>query len=358
MDKENKKTKVVAVFILIVAVVLGVSVRYSEKRYGTPENDVATTTTESSTTSSEAETKSSTEDTEANEAGELDENGMTAAQREEWQAALTTSYDVEDADISIASDEGAQQKKIGNYYVNYDGAYATSGSIFVNDIKVNMIIYNDGDENDIKGYVIAYPILSGVEKPTTIDQCKAILSELIPSGNGYEAFWEETDNFFIRLVSGYSQNDSAAVMVYTFVPKRTEEANIYQLVVSASKSGTTITPISEQSFDSIANTLAEAASDSEIFTTDYDEVKESLVDIAYYETSSSENLGDMQGLAASHRNYLMKVYGTTDLDSLTADEIDELYWKFSDPQGYAEYQYYENGIGELDEDGNVIIPSD
>lgn len=259
------------------------------------------------------------------------------------------------ADISVSDDTGSQEKKIGGYYVTYDGSYATSGTIMIDDLKINMIIYNDGNEDDVKGYFIAYPVMENVEKPTTIEQAQYILSEYIPAGTGYMSTWEETANFFIRMLSGYSTDDSAGIIQYTLVPKRTEEGNIYQVTLSASKSGTTITPISEKSFKSAMGALSEAASDSKIFTMDYDDVKESLVDIAYYETSTSDSAGDLASLKKAHRNYLEKVYGTYDLDSLTEEEIDEAYWKFSDPRGYAEYQYYENGIGELDEDGNVIV---
>lgn len=325
----------------------------SDARIGNSEaTEASTETATESATESATEAGSET----AEEAEEVDENGFTEEEKEAYINAANSTFDDNiEKDISIADDVGEQQKKIGNYYVDYNGSYATSGMILLDTYRINMIIYNDGSEDDVKGYVLAYPLMENMEKPTTVEQCQSILSELIPAGTGFSAVWEETDQFFIRMLSGYSADESASVISYIFVPKRIEEGNVYQVILTASKSGSTITPISEESFNSAVNMIADAVSDSKIFTTDYESVKESLVDVAYYETSTSDSVGGLTELAKAHRNYLETVYGTTDLDSLTEEEIDEAYWKYMDPRGYAEYQYYENGIGELDEDGNVVV---
>lgn len=312
-----------------------------------PSKDEASEAAETAAT--EASTEAATEEP-------VDENGFTEAEKQEYiEASHATFGDDVEKDISITDDKGEKELKIGNYYVDYNGSYATSGTIMISDYRIPMVMYNDGDEDDIKGFFLAYPIMENVEKPTTIDQCKSILSEYIPAGTGYSSVWEETDAFFIRLLSGYSTDDSAGIMSYTFVPKRIEEGNIYQIILSASKSGDTITPISEESFNSAVGAIKEAVNDSEIFLTDYDEVKDALINIAYFETSTSDSVGSIAELAQAHLNYLQQVYGTTDLSTLTDEEIDELYWKYTDPRGYAEYQYYENGIGELDENGNVVV---
>lgn len=358
MKNSSVKNTIIVILSFVALVVLIATGIIRARAVNKANERAAEVTAEETTETTEGENKELGGAAEASteEAEPVDENGFTAAQKEEYIKASQATFDDDvTKEISVNDDKGDQERKIGNYYVKYNGSYATSGSILLDTYKINMIIYNDGNKDDIKGYIIAYPLMENMEKPETIEQCQSILSEYIPAGTGVASAWEETDNFFIRMLSGYSSADSAGVITYTFVPKRIEEGNIYQVIFSASKSGTTITPISKESFASAVDAIHDAVSDSKIFVDDYDSIKESLVDIAYYETSTTDSLGGITELAAAHRNYLETVYGTTDLDSLTEEEIEEKYWKYNDPRGYAEYQYYENGIGELDEDGNVIV---
>lgn len=356
MDKKVSK-KMIAILaiaffalVFIINMILGKITDKVDEKMSTLEEAVAEST--------EAD-ESTAEDTVATEEDKnktVGQTGLTEEEFQEYKDAAKATLNGE-AEVTINDGEGEKETRIGSYTVDYDGSYASFGTINVAEegITSKMVVYNDGDSNDVKGYFIAYPFMENVVKPTTIGQCKSILSELIPDGSGIESEWEEGDSFFVRKISGYSKDDNAAVIAYTLVPKSVGEGNIYQIIYTASKSDNTITPISEESFNSARDAVIAAVDDVELFETDYETTKEELKDIAYYETAATDSLGGIKDLKDAHKAYLEEVYGTTDVDSLTDEEKYERYWKYMDPTGYAEYQYYENGIGELNEEGEVVL---
>lgn len=264
----------------------------------------------------------------------VDTAGMTTKERNKAAALLAS-------DIYLDSKQGSQHTNIGKIRVEYNSDYATGASLKVDGITMDAVLYNDGNQDDLKGVIGNIPLFVGIKKPDTTDQCKAILDEYIPDGTGRTAEWEEIDGFFIRKFSGYDTDDSCGVICYTVIPKTNSDTNLYVIVLTASKADTTITPLSEDSFHSMVDPVAALVPNSKLLITDYETAAKELKDIAYYETSNGESIGGLYELKQAARSWSEKVYGTDDPNTLTEEERKNKYWQYVDPEGYKEAQYYD-----------------
>lgn len=341
-NKVTKKTVVIvgAIFLLIVFLLSFLFTRLDKKL--NQMNNSAEETTESteetpSASNSQDNENSSSEDTEA--AVEpvtegIDSTGMTTSERNKTAALIAS-------DVSISDKEGDQKVNIGNLRVSYNSGYATSASLTVSGLTMNAVLYNDGNEDDLKGVIGNIPIFAGITAPNTTEQCQTILEEYIPDGAGRTAEWEESGNYFVRKFSGYDSDDSCGVICYTIMPKVNGESNVYTVVLAASKADGVITPLSEDSFHSMIDPVAEIVPESTLVNTDYESTVKELKDIAYYETANGETIGGLYKLREAARSWNETVFGTDDPSTLTEEERAEKYWQYSDPEGYNEAKYYE-----------------
>lgn len=303
----------------------------------------------------EGDTENSIESDDERIAKALEEKGIS---QEDWDAyiyAKSFSYSDEDVTVQANTKKGTQTLKFGLYDVTFDDSFAKNISFIVDRTTIEAIVYNDGNDDDVKGYFIGYPIMDlDNGRPETIDDAKRAVGELIAAGSGIKAEWEETDGYFVRKCTGYSSNDKAGVIYYTIIPKRVDDNYLYQIILTASKSGDKITFISEKSFDSAMKSIAEGLSDSELFETDYDKTVEELDEVTYYETATFEGTSSLTDLMKAHRQYLLDVYGTTDVDSLTEEEQAELFWKYMDEEGYEEEQEHQKEVKAAEEKAKKI----
>lgn len=252
---------------------------------------------------------------------------------------------LEEGAIEIDSNSGETYKKIGNFTIKFNADNAISGSLTLDDYTADVVLYNDGNEDDLKSVIAAIPAFKNAETPSTIETCQDILGEYIPDGTGTTAEWEETTYYYIRKVSGYDTDDKCAVICYALVPKNKSDDNVYFIVLTASKADDVITPLSEESYNSMLDPVKDFVTDSTLLPESYDAAKKELKDLAYYETSNGEAMGGLYQLRKWAKEYEESVYGEN-ADELTEDEKKELFWKHIDQEGYEETQAKENEVVE------------
>lgn len=351
MDKKLTKKQIIiiivvaAIAIIIANILIGKGLDKASKYF---QEDTAETTTETAEEAGEAKTADATitETEEEDEPTRAEELGVT---QEEYDAYVDSGNaffpEGTTGEVNVYDKDGLQQTTIGNYTVTYDGSYASNGDISFSyeDLSIDMLVYDDGDKNDTKAFFMAYPVMGNKFRPESIDAAKAVVTELVTEGAGTTSEWEETNNFFIRKYSGYDSNDLAAVIYYTLVPKKMTDENIYQIIFAASKAGTTITPVSEDSYNSIMDAVKEDVKDSKLIHLNYDALKADLNDIAFYESADNTD-SSLKALQDAYKTYLIDTYGTTDIDSLTEEEKELAEWKATDYEGYKEYMLYEKGV--------------
>lgn len=361
MDKKltKKMAILISLFFLLILFLLSFLLTRIDKKMNQTE-DSTTQTTETSiepdtenvdNASSESDAASDTASTEE----VIDSTGMTTGERDKTAALMAS-------DVYLSDKEGDQKTDVGNLSISFNSDYAMSASLTVSGLKMDAVLYNDGNEDDLKGVIGNVPLFAGITAPSTIEQCQEILEEYIPDGTGQTAEWEESDNYFIRKFSGYDTADSCGVICYTIVPKKNKDSNVYVAVLAASKADTTITPISEESFHSMIDPIAEMVPESTLVNTDYASSMEELKDVTYYETATGESFGGLYELREAARDWNETVYGTDDPSTLTEEERKEKYWKYSDPEGYREAKYYAAEQKKEEQkaatEGNIKIVSD
>ena len=343
MDKKLTKKMAVVIGLLFLLIIFLMSFLLTkiDKKINQAENSAVETTedsgkegTESNSQSTDSAAEDSTEATEQSSEKMIDTTGMTTGERDK-AVALTA------ADVYLSDKEGEQKSKIGNLSVSFNSNYAASASLTVSGLTMDAVLYNDGNDEDLKGVIGNIPLFAGITAPSSTEQCQTILEEYIPDGTGRTTEWEECGDYFIRKFSGYDTNDSCGVICYTIMPKKNSDSNMYVAVLAASKADPTITPLSEESFNSMIDPIAEIVPDSTLVNTDYESTVQELKDIAYYETANGESFGGLYELRKAARSWNEAVYGTDDPSTLTEEEQKEKYWEYNDPEGYNEVKYYE-----------------
>lgn len=350
MDKKLTKkmaARILVVFILVMGLIFLLLSKIDHHMQAS--SDASTeAATEENTGSSDTDTKNNTvalggaddlSDESSSAAssndGTMNLAGMSTEERNKTAALMAS-------DIFIDTKQGAQSNDIGKLSIRFDSDYAYGASLSVSGITMDAVLYHDGDQNDLKGLVGNIPLFQNVSAPDSVDQCKKILEEYIPDGTGKTSEWEEADGYFIRKISGYDNDDSCSVVYYAIVPKKQGDPNVYTIVLSASKADDIITPLSEKSFHSMVDPVAELVPDSKLINTDYKSSVSELKDIAYYETAKEdETFSGLYQLRKAARNWTETVYGTDDPSTLTEEERKDKYWQYIDPEGYREAKYYE-----------------
>lgn len=337
----KKMALIIGLFFLLIIFLISFLLTRIDKKINEVESSAAETTemsdgveASSSSQNADASTKDSTEATDQTSEETIDTTGMTTGERDK-AAALAA------ADMYLSEKEGDQKSKIGNLSISFNSDYAMSASLTVSGLTMDAVLYNDGNDEDLKGVIGNIPLFTGMTTPSTTEQCQTILEEYIPDGTGRTSEWEECGDYFIRKFSGYDSDDNCSVICYTIMPKTNQESNVYVAVLAASKADDVITPLSEESFNSMINPIAEIVPDSTLVNTDYESTVQELKDIAYYETANGESFGGLYELRQAARDWNETVYGTDDPSSLTEEERKEKYWKYSDKEGYNEAKYYE-----------------
>lgn len=352
MDEKITKKKVVIIVIVVVtaSVLFGF---FIDNLFNKAEDNLATmqAETEKEEDSEQAGTEdenTAETDTEDVLAKQAEEVGVTKEELQEYFDSSNGHYpEGTEGEVEIFDEEGHHDQKVGNYSITYDGSYASYGNISIpsENIDIDMVVYDDGNKDDVKGYFIAYPFFDGInQRPSSIVNAQRALSELIPENGKNSYDWEETTKFYIRKYSTYDTDQSCAIVNYTLVPKQTTEDNVYQLTFMASKSNDKTTVISEESFNSIIDPIKNDIKDSTLIHINYKDLREDLVNIAFFESADDDDDSGLRALKNANYAYLMRVYGTIDLDSLSDEQKKELEWKYNDYEGYKEYMYYEKGI--------------
>lgn len=258
--------------------------------------------------------------------GNQDNSGSTETETSEDEVVF--GFDTE----STAMQTGSIQ--IGNVTVEYLTEDATAGEGSVNQETMNSILFHDGTEGDLKGYMFAVSVDMGGVTIDTVEEAQDSVGEYIPDGSGIAYAWEETENTFVRKTEGYDNEAEGAYLFYTIVPKDgTWDDNLYSIVVTAYEGDN----IKESSYESMLQPMQEYIPDSALLSLSYEDACAELEEVLKNKTATGASMGGLDELREAHSQWLYDVYGVEseeELDALTEEEKADRLWRYRDPVGY------------------------
>ena len=239
---------------------------------------------------------------------------------------------------------------IGNLTVVFRSEDAKYGIGEVNGKQMDSIIFHDGVEDDMKGYMFAFQV-DREANIDTVEEAQDSVSEYIPGGSGISYEWEETEDSFVRKVSGYDNEAEGAFIFYTVVPKYADwDRNLYSIIVTGYENDL----IKESSYNSMMDAVFGYLPDSSLLSMAYKDAAVELKQILKNKSATGDSLGGLQELGDSHTKWIQDVYGVKneeELEVLSEEEKADLLWKYKDPVGYK--QAHGETAGEAQEDGNT-----
>lgn len=258
--------------------------------------------------------------------GNQDNSGRTETENSEDEVVF--GFDTE---VTATQTSSIQ---IGNITVKYLTENATAGEGSVNQETMNSILFHDGTEGDLKGYMFAVSVDMGGVTVDTVEEAQDSVGEYIPAGSGIAYAWEETENAFVRKTEGYDNEAEGAYLFYTIVPKDgTWDNNLYSIVVTAYEGDN----IKESSYNSMLHPLQDYIPDSALLSLSYEDACAELEDVLKNKTATGSSMGGLDELREAHSQWLYDVYGVEsekELDALSEEEKADRLWRYRDPVGY------------------------
>lgn len=235
--------------------------------------------------------------------------------------------------------------KIGNITINYntgDAAVATGSAAGA---RVSSLLFNDGNELDIKGYIFAVEAFQEDKVLQTLDDAKACVGEYLPAGSGVSSEWETTKDFFCRKAVGYDAESQAAFYYISIVPKNSAMDRYMYSIILIKNNGTE--NIKKSSFRSITQPMKTYIPGSNFLCASYDTICNELDEVLLNKSATGDTMGGLSELRLASEQWYYDVFGVDDIDSYNAlsdEEKSERYWKYKDPVGYSQAKRIENSL--------------
>lgn len=245
-------------------------------------------------------------------------------------------------DVSLEfHEEGSSsisETQIGSVTVKFHTDDAMVGEGTVLGEQMDSILFHDGIEEDMKGYMFATKVDYDGGTIDSIEAAQSAVSEYIPAGSGITSNWEETEEYFIRKATGYDNEADGAFIFYTVIPKSDRSDPFFYSIVAV---GYENDLIKESSYDSMMDAMYGHIPDSSLLDLTYDEACMELEEALYNQSGAGEKLG-MNGvdeLRDANMQWYHDVYGVDSMEeyeAMSEEEKKERYWKYKDPVGYAQ----------------------
>lgn len=328
--KIEKPVKTVLIILLIICIVVPLisSLISNFIRNSNQGGELSQTQEEEQETPGEGTTDGDTDTAQggSQSSGNQDNSGSTETETSEEE--MVFGFDTESTAIQTGSIQ------IGNITVEYLTEDATAGEGSINQETMNSILFHDGTEGDLKGYMFAVSVdMSGVTIDT-VEEAQDSVGEYIPDGSGIAYAWEETGNAFIRKTEGYDNAAEGAYLFYTIVPKDgTWDDNLYSIVVTAYEGDN----IKKSSYESMLQPVQDYIPDSALLSLGYEDACAELEEVLKNKTATGTSMGGLDELQEAHSQWLYDVYGVEseeELDALSEEEKADRLWRYRDPVGY------------------------
>lgn len=328
--KIEKPVKTVLIILLIICIIVPLisSLISSLGRNNSQDGEPSQTQEEEQETPGEGTTSgdADTAQGDSQSSGNQDNSGSTETETSDDEVVF--GFDTE----STAMQTGSIQ--IGNVTVEYLTEDATAGEGSVNQETMNSILFHDGTEGDLKGYMFAVSVDMGGVTIDTVEEAQDSVGEYIPDGSGIAYAWEETENAFVRKTEGYDNEAEGAYLFYTIVPKDgTWDDNLYSIVVTAYEGDN----IKESSYNSMLHPVQDYIPDSALLSLSYEDACAELEEVLKNKTATGASMGGLDELRDAHSQWLYDVYGVEseeELDALSEEEKADRLWRYRDPVGY------------------------
>ena len=328
--KIEKPVKTVLIILLIICIIVPLisSLISSLGRNNSQDGEPSQTQEEEQETPGEGTTSgdADTAQGDSQSSGNQDNSGSTETETSDDEVVF--GFDTE----STAMQTGSIQ--IGNVTVEYLTEDATAGEGSVNQETMNSILFHDGTEGDLKGYMFAVSVDMGGVTNDTVEEAQDSVGEYIPVGSGIAYAWEETENAFVRKTEGYDNEAEGAYLFYTIVPKDgTWDDNLYSIVVTAYEGDN----IKESSYNSMLHPVQDYIPDSALLSLSYEDACAELEEVLKNKTATGASMGGLDELRDAHSQWLYDVYGVEseeELDALSEEEKADRLWRYRDPVGY------------------------
>ena len=328
--KIEKPVKTVLIILLIICIIVPLisSLISSLGRNNSQDGEPSQTQEEEQETPGEGTTSgdADTAQGDSQSSGNQDNSGSTETETSDDEVVF--GFDTE----STAMQTGSIQ--IGNVTVEYLTEDATAGEGSVNQETMNSILFHDGTEGDLKGYMFAVSVDMGGVTIDTVEEAQDSVGEYIPDGSGIAYAWEETENAFVRKTEGYDNEAEGAYLFYTIVPKDgTWDDNLYSIVVTAYEGDN----IKESSYNSMLHPVQDYIPDSALLSLSYEDACAELEEVLKNKTATGASMGGLDELRDAHSQWLYDVYvveSEEELDALSEEEKADRLWRYRDPVGY------------------------
>ena len=331
---KNKKIErpILVTFICIVAICAVISII----QIIFPSRDRKASTSEEASQTEEVSQEEPMESQPASGSGSSNSTDSQAGSDEESAEGSTgedVSLEFREEDFSSIS-----ETQIGSVTVKFHTDDAMVGEGTVLGEQMDSILFHDGIEEDMKGYMFATKVDYDGGTIDSIEAAQSAVSEYIPAGSGITSNWEETEEYFIRKATGYDNEADGAFIFYTVIPKSDRSDPFFYSIVAV---GYENDLIKESSYDSMMDAMYGHIPDSSLLDLTYDEACTELEEALYNQSGAGEKLG-MNGvdeLREANMQWYHDVYGVDSMEeyeAMSEEEKKERYWKYKDPVGYAQ----------------------
>ena len=325
MRKKKLKKPVTTVVIIVVLICILVPVVSGL----IPNKNSGNTQTGSTEPSTEAEA-------EGTQSPAQQSSGSSAGQENGAETAKSSSRKLPDVSMTFSAEDTSYMAdiQIGKVTVHFRSEDAEAGIGTVGNQKMTSILFHDGIQDDLKGYMFAFNADRDDVTIDTVEEAQDSVGEYIPGGSGIAYAWEETEDAFVRRTAGYDSEAEGAYLFFTIVPKTADwDPYFYSIVITAYEGDA----IKESSYRSMMDAVSEYIPDSVLLSLSYEEACSQLDQILTDKTATGERMGGLDELESAHEQWLYDVYGVhseEELNAMSEEEKADKIWKYKDPVGY------------------------
>lgn len=315
---KNKKIErpILVTFICIVAICAVISII----QIIFPSRERKASTSEEASQTEEVSQEEPMESQPASGSGSSNSTDSQAGSDEESAEGSTgedVSLEFREEDFSSIS-----ETQIGSVTVKFHTDDAMVGEGTVLGEQMDSILFHDGIEEDMKGYMFATKVDYDGGTIDSIEAAQSSVSEYIPAGSGITSNWEETEEYFIRKATGYDNEADGAFIFYTVIPKSDRSDPFFYSIVAV---GYENDLIKESSYDSMMDAMYGHIPDSSLLDLTYDEACTELEEALYNQSGAGEKLG-MNGvdeLRDANMQWYHDVYGVDSMEEYEAMSEEE-----------------------------------
>ena len=269
-----------------------------------------------------------------------DEEGTSGAQPETGSSSADSAKVSADENVSLEFHEedssSFSETQIGIVTVRFRTDDALIGEGTVLGEHMDSILFHDGIEDDMKGYMFATKVDYNGGTVDTLEAAQASVGEYIPAGSGISSNWEQTELYFIRKAVGYDNEADGSFIFYTIVPKSDKSDPYLYSIVAVGYEGDLI---KESSYNSMMDAMKGQIMDSELLNLTYDDACTELKEALYNQSGEKLGMNGVDELRDANMQWYHDVYGVDSMEeyeAMSEEEKKERYWKYKDPIGYAQ----------------------